>query len=124
MIAAAELEAVMGCKLELGAQGDLRVPGQHHRHYAPRTSAWRFAEPPADALEDAATAWLWCGGAVPSAGPALELGSDPKAYARALYDALYQLDHLDAARLMIQTPPDTPAWAAVHDRLNRASQPL
>ncbi|WP_208108221.1 L-threonylcarbamoyladenylate synthase [Paludibacterium purpuratum] len=124
MIAVTELEAVLGSKLVVGAHGGLRVPGQHHRHYAPHTPAWRFDTPPHDALADAATAWLWCGGAIPSAGPALDLGADPKAYARALYDALYQLDHLAAARLMIQTPPDSPAWAAVHDRLNRASQPL
>ncbi|WP_293233084.1 L-threonylcarbamoyladenylate synthase [Paludibacterium sp.] len=124
MLSAAELEAVLGCQLSVGAKGDLRVPGQHHRHYAPHTPAWRFAAPPQEALQDAGTAWLWCGGAVKSAGPALDLGPEPKAYARALYDALYQLDRLGAERLLIQTPPDLPAWAAVHDRLNRASQPL
>ncbi|BEV73420.1 MULTISPECIES: L-threonylcarbamoyladenylate synthase [unclassified Paludibacterium] len=125
MLSAAELEAVLGCKLEVGAKGGLRVPGQHHRHYAPHTPAWRFSEVPAEALADAGCAWLWCGGAQASAGPALDLGDDPKAYARALYDALYQLDHLEGiSRLLIQTPPDTPAWAAVHDRLHRASQPV
>lgn len=79
---------------------------------------------PADALASPRCGWLWCGGAQPSQGPALDLGAEPQAYAARLYAALYQLDALGLERLYIQLPPLQDAWAAVHDRLSRASQRL
>lgn len=122
MISAAGIEAVLGAPL-LQESGGVRAPGQHHRHYAPRTPARRFVQLPGDRLEDAATAWLWCGAPASVRGPSIDLGADPESYARGLYDALYRLDHAGAGELLIQQPPATPAWAAVHDRLSRASQP-
>ena len=77
-----------------------------------------------DELADPACAWLWCGQAQPSAGPAIDLGNEPQAYARQLYAALYRLDRLGAQRLLIQLPPAGEAWQAVHDRLARAAQAL
>ncbi|KAE8236906.1 hypothetical protein A4X03_0g9284, partial [Tilletia caries] len=68
--------------------------------------------------------WIWCGQAQHSAGPAIDLGDQPQAYAARLYAALYQLDALGLERLYIQLPPQHDAWAAVHDRLARASQRL
>jgi L-threonylcarbamoyladenylate synthase len=107
-----------------GAGSALRVPGQHRKHYAPSTPSWRFAQIPADALEDPQSAWLWCGEGPATAGPSVHLSNDPHAYAQGLYAALYQLDNLGLQRLLIQTPADTPDWAAVNDRLARASQLL
>jgi L-threonylcarbamoyladenylate synthase len=124
MLSAAQIEAVLGTPLLHGAGSALRVPGQHRKHYAPSTPCWRFARTPADALEDPHCAWLWCGEGTASAGPAIHLSSQPGIYARGLYAALYQLDNLGLQRLLIQTPADTPDWAAVHDRLTRASQLL
>lgn len=124
MLSVAELESVLGLPLAFGSKGDVRVPGQDHRHYAPSCPAWRFATAPADALADPRTGWLWCGQTQPSAGPALDLGHEARAYAKALYDALYQLEQQQLDRLMIAMPPDTPAWAAVHDRLGRATELL
>lgn len=47
---------------------------------------------------------------------------DPKEYARTLYEKLRSLDQTDAEILLIETPPQTSEWAAIHDRLWRASQ--
>ena len=102
----------------------MRAPGQHHRHYAPGTPTWRFRQAPPEALADPQCGWLWCGDARPSAGPSLDLGDDPDQYAQALYAALYRLDNLGLRRLLIQSPPEQEAWAAIRDRLSRASTAL
>lgn len=124
MLSASQIEAVLGESLARGEAGELRVPGQHHRHYAPGTPTQRFQQVPTMALQDPRCAWLWCGAAQPSVGSALDLGTDPERYAQGLYAALYELDNLGLDRLLIQTPPPGEAWAAVHDRLARASRPL
>lgn len=124
MLSASQIEAVLGEPLARGEAGELRVPGQHHRHYAPGTPTQRFQQVPTMALQDPRCGWLWCGAAQPSVGPALDLGADPERYAQGLYAALYELDNQGLDRLLIQTPPPGEAWAAVHDRLARASRPL
>jgi len=124
MLTASQIEAVQGEPLARGEAGELRVPGQHHRHYAPGTPSLRFHQAPAAALKDPRCAWLWCGTAQPSAGPAIDLGSRAEGYAQGLYAALYELDNLGLDRLLIHSPPDDETWAAVHDRLSRASRAL
>jgi L-threonylcarbamoyladenylate synthase len=49
------------------------------------------------------------------------LGSDPSAYAHALYATLRELDALGLDEILIERPPETPEWLAIHDRLNRAA---
>jgi L-threonylcarbamoyladenylate synthase len=49
------------------------------------------------------------------------LGSDPSAYAHALYATLRELDALGLDEILIEQPPETPEWLAIHDRLNRAA---
>ncbi|MEX6504334.1 L-threonylcarbamoyladenylate synthase [Pseudomonas zhanjiangensis] len=124
MLAAGAIEQVLGEPLLRGGEGAVRAPGQHHRHYAPGTPSWRFREAPPAALADPRCGWIWCGGARASAGPAIDLGEDPVDFAQGLYAALYRLDNLGLERMMIRTPPDDAAWAAIHDRLSRASAML
>lgn len=110
-----------------------RSPGQMPRHYAPATP-----------LE----VWSWCSrealmeqlrrrGLQPSDVcvlaheqlPPRDAGfrrvavipADPVAYARALYAELHQCDEAGAARVIVEAPPTGPEWAAIHDRLRRAS---
>ena len=49
------------------------------------------------------------------------LGSDPATYAHALYATLRELDALGLDEILIERPPETPEWLAIHDRLNRAA---
>lgn len=53
----------------------------------------------------------------------LELPDEPREYARLLYAALHTLDELGCARILIESPPNEPAWIAVQDRLARAATP-
>jgi len=114
------LQQVLGQELDTQA-GGLRAPGQHRRHYAPGTLASTFVEVPNAALDAPDCGWIWCGQAQPIRGPAVDLSADPERYAAGLYAALYQLDALQLRHLYIALPPQGAAWAAVHERLQRAT---
>ena len=45
----------------------------------------------------------------------------PKAMPGRLYAALRELDAADCAQILVEQPPEDPAWAAVRDRLRRAA---
>ncbi len=45
----------------------------------------------------------------------------PREYARRLYGLLRELDETPAPAILAETPPETPEWAAIRDRLTRAS---
>jgi len=51
----------------------------------------------------------------------LMLPNDPAGYARGLYAALRAADASGIAHLLVETVPETPAWAGVRDRLARAA---
>jgi L-threonylcarbamoyladenylate synthase len=50
----------------------------------------------------------------------LRMPRDANAYAQKLYAALRELDGAGCEAILIETPPASPEWAAVHDRLKRA----
>jgi L-threonylcarbamoyladenylate synthase len=87
------------------------APGQHAVHYAPSTPAFRFHPRDRGKLDmtDAAI---------------VELTLDPQTYARNLYARLRLLDTQQLRAIYIEMPPDLPEWAAVRDRILRATQPL
>lgn len=78
-------------------------PGMHARHYAPRTRLI-VGEPPAQGR-----GYVW------------RLPDDPATAARTLYATLHDLDAMNLDWIAVTPPPDTPEWAAVRDRLKRAS---
>jgi L-threonylcarbamoyladenylate synthase len=103
MIARDRIEAIIG-PVETGAGPE--SPGQHHRHYSPRTRVILGAPPEA------------------GRGARLDLASmsdDPAHYAEHLYATLHALDKQGYDWIAIELPPDTPEWAGVLDRLQRAS---
>ncbi len=51
----------------------------------------------------------------------LEAHEEPERYAHDLYDQLHRLDRSHLDRLLVELPPQGPAWEAVHDRLVRAA---
>ena len=57
-------------------------------------------------------------------GHIVAMPREPALYARHLYEVLRELDAMELANLYIEMPPDTPEWAAVRDRLLRATMPL
>jgi L-threonylcarbamoyladenylate synthase len=44
-------------------------------------------------------------------------------YARKIYQALHELDRIDAYQILVETPPQKESWRDVLDRLSKASSP-
>ncbi len=107
-----EIEALIG-SVATGAapeSGPHASPGMHARHYRPATPVYLLAR----------------GGRPPEGrGAHLRIGhempADPLRYAAALYGTLHRLDREDLDWIAIELPPDTPEWAGVRDRLQRAA---
>lgn len=110
-----------------------RSPGQLSRHYAPDAPLWIV---PADALADRVQAATDGGQPIgllvregdfwgdPAADWVMErLPNDPTGYAAELYAALHRLDQAGVRSIVASAPPESDAWAAVWDRLRRASTP-
>ncbi|HEX2210027.1 MAG TPA: Sua5 family C-terminal domain-containing protein, partial [Longimicrobium sp.] len=53
--------------------------------------------------------------------PVIRMPDDPAGYANRLYAALHELDAAGCDAILIDPPPDAPAWAGVRDRLRRAA---
>jgi L-threonylcarbamoyladenylate synthase len=100
MISQPEIEAVIG-PVEIGAGAE--SPGQHAKHYSPRTPVI-LGDSPAEGR-----------GIRPS------MPSDPAGYAEQLYRILHDLDRAEYDWIAFDLPPDTPEWAGVRDRLQRAA---
>jgi L-threonylcarbamoyladenylate synthase len=103
MISKTQIEQVIG-PVELG--GGAESPGQHPRHYSPRTPI--------------------CLNNAPREGRGYRLDltsmpSDAAAYAERLYRVLHELDKQGYDWISIELPPDTPDWAGIRDRLTRAA---
>ncbi|MBM3795980.1 MAG: threonylcarbamoyl-AMP synthase [Acidobacteria bacterium] len=100
------LEALIG-QLELGSAAEPgqphAAPGQHPKHYSPRTPLLIAGRdtPPADAR-------------------VAHLHAADVAEA-ALYELLHTLDAEGHDAILVTMPPDTPEFAAVRDRLTRAA---
>ncbi|MBI5515573.1 MAG: threonylcarbamoyl-AMP synthase [Deltaproteobacteria bacterium] len=55
--------------------------------------------------------------------PVERLGAEPERYGAALYASLHRLEDLGCDLILVEEPPNEPAWATVTDRLRRASEP-
>lgn len=104
-----------------------RVSGALAAHYAPRTplalvDADRLMDVLAEDIGKGRRVGVWSVATVePPSGVWLPAPTDPEDYAHQLYAVLRRLDQLQLDRLLIETPPATPAWAGIHDRLGRAA---
>ena len=103
-----EIEAVIGPVQLLGAAADgpHSSPGLHRRHYSPKT--------PLVLIED---------GKLPTVGRGIciQMPADPREYAAVLYERLHAADAEGWDWIALVRPPDTEQWAAIRDRLERAS---
>lgn len=125
LITAPMLEAVCGT-VDVGGTtlGVARSPGLMAKHYSPQTPVV-LARTAAEA-EQLYRQFQHAGvrAAVVGFDPRLAthaMPNDPLLYARDLYATLHELDDGRFDRIIVELPPDTPAWAAVRDRLFRAA---
>ena len=126
-IARSQLEQVVGPLAVGGAVP--RVSGDRRLHYAPNTP---LAIVPSDDLEKYAGEFISRQEkvAVLAMRPPLNTqrymtwinaGKKPEAYAHNLYNHLRTLDSAGCARILVQSVPEDERWAAIQDRLERAS---
>jgi L-threonylcarbamoyladenylate synthase len=116
------------------AEQSAQSPGQQAVHYSPATPSYRFEWEQADRVADWSArhpdqrALALC---VSDVLDLLDLGIevrrmpvDPAEYARQLYSALHEADAGGFSAIFIELPPAGPSWAAVLDRLIRATKPV
>lgn len=107
-------------------------PGMLDRHYAPATPAFRFAKPQWPAAQN----WIAQQPKVvllttdpaltpPPPHEAIVLPADAAACARVLYASLREADTREGSSLLVLMPDTSDGlWAAIADRLRRATVPL
>lgn len=106
----------------VGAGRAPRVSGSLASHYAPQTPTLLVRD--AAALSSEADAVLARRAPAARAGRWLALPDEPQRYGRRLYAALRDLDAAGCARILVEAVPESPPWAAVRDRLQRAAAPV
>jgi L-threonylcarbamoyladenylate synthase len=107
MVTKAEIETVIGpIEMGSGAEGTHASPGLHPRHYSPKTRL---------ILVEA--------GELPPSGRGicLQMPANPRDYAAVLYERLHEADAGGWDWIAIDLPPSDEEWAAIRDRLERAS---
>ena len=131
-IAREAIETVLGCKLEHHQKAEtakVRASGLLDSHYAPRTTLVtgplpRLIEEARLHGERGERIALIARGRAPSHPAATHceaMPADPEGYARELYSTLRRLDGQGFDALLLESPPTTPEWLAVNDRLMRAA---
>jgi L-threonylcarbamoyladenylate synthase len=139
LISAGELARVVGPVASPSSvpEGDWArpAPGMLERHYAPRAALLLFdradlgdGETVMRRLRDEVARGGRIGAlvrgttAVPLASRVIEMPTTPDAYARRLYAALHELDEAGCTLILAERAPEDEGWAAVTDRLERASR--
>ena len=127
-ITAAAIEEALEEGVVASGAGAPRAPGTLAAHYAPRTP---LAIAERDLLLELAASLVRQGRrvavlALSSARPLdpvfwIVAPADPAGYAHTLYANLRQADESGCDALVVERPPQTPAWAAINDRLSRAA---
>ena len=113
MITASDLEAATGLSWEqahVPVKGPAESPGLHPRHYAPRTPFY-IRRPGSSTIPE-------------GRGRMLQLPPEPAEYAAHIYAELHKADREGWDWIAVEEPPDTPEWAAIRDRLQRAATKL
>jgi L-threonylcarbamoyladenylate synthase len=128
-ITRSQLKAVLHTDIGLTTQSKIRAPGMLAVHYAPNTMALLCdVATVVNLFDDYCSAGKRVG--VLSFSPALshlpckslvQLPAQAEDYEAALYAALRELDNENLDVILIEQPPDEEAWAAVNDRLSKAT---
>ena len=121
LISITELQAIVGT-VEYGGKntGPAHSPGMMDRHYVPRTplrlvKASLFDEAFHEALGTNERV-----GTIALAQPG-SIWETPERAAAQLYATLHDFDDADMDEVIICRPPETPEWAGIRDRLERAT---
>lgn len=94
-------------------------PGMHPRHYSPRTRLMVVAGARDVPGREGAFVWRKRSGLV---SRSIRMPADPAHYAARLYAVLHELDAENWPWIAVEAVPNTPEWAAIRDRLERAAE--
>ena len=127
----AQIEAVIGpIRLRTEApdgESARPSPGLMTVHYAPKVPTWRVAcaELPQAPVAPGTAGLIVLGDAmaVPEGWRVIRLPETPAGAAAGFYAALHALEDAGVQAIWVQIPPAGPAWAGLHDRLDKASRP-
>ena len=110
MITKEQVEAIAGVpfETEINLPHIVESPGQSPRHYAPRTRFYLLER--GESTPEGRGRWI-------------DLPANPEEFAHALYAELHKADGEGWDWLAIERPIDSPEWAGILDRLQRASTP-
>lgn len=123
-IARPALEKVLGAPVREKGAGAPRHSGGLERHYAPRTPSTLVPAHELDreiARGGDKVAVLAFSRPDERVDYWLRMPREPRGYAHKLYAALRELDEAQCERILIEAPPESPEWAGVRDRLERAT---
>ena len=127
MITEAEIVKLAGKPALLTLDYLPKAPGQHLLHYSPHTPLQLFSDRAElnIACNTLKQQHLACAALLLNAGDmpdckVIQLPNQPDLAAEQLYNALHTLDDLKLDCLLVELPANTPAWAAIYDRLSRA----
>jgi L-threonylcarbamoyladenylate synthase len=95
-----------------------RSPGQHRKHYSPRTRVVLVSR--GHLPQNGKGAYLWLDYNAAAASKQ-RMPEKPVEYAAELYSALHKFDRQGFDWIAVELPPDVPEWAAIRDRLLRAA---
>lgn len=119
-----QIQDLLKIKIRDKQADSLRHSGGLERHYAPKTPALLVPPHALDteiAKRKAAVAVLAFSRPDERVDNWIRMPREPQAYAQRLYAALRELDGAGCGAILIEAPPDTAEWAAVRDRLSRAT---
>ncbi len=128
-ITRSQLEAVLQTPVALKSRHKIRAPGMLASHYAPNTPAFlcaaqdlpiRLHERQNQGERVGVLSFSSELADLPCAHP-LRLPAQAEDYEAALYGALRELDQLQLDSILIEQPADMEEWAAVNDRLSKAT---
>jgi L-threonylcarbamoyladenylate synthase len=138
LVTVSEIEEVLGPiaagvgRSAVPPTAPLKSPGMLQRHYAPRAKLICIEAGDVSALERAIESvnhvgWLRFGEnsnlrEKPERLKIIDMARDVTQYSARLYAALHELDNVGVDLVIVELPPESPQWLAVHDRLRRASQ--
>lgn len=130
-ITRSQLKAVLHTEIRLSPQTKIRAPGMLAVHYAPNTMALLCATDTLIAMIDdlcgkGKNIGILAFSQTVSPAPCpcqhlIRLPNQAEHYESALYSALRELDKLQLETILIEQPPDSEPWAAVNDRLGKAT---
>jgi L-threonylcarbamoyladenylate synthase len=103
---------------EQAAEAAHRSPGQHKKHYSPRTRVVLVNR--GHLPKQGRGAYLWFAYNAAAAWQ-LRMPEQPEAYAAKLYSVLHDLDREGYDWIAVELPPHAAEWAAIRDRLTRAA---